>query len=103
MTTLAADERGADRSWRGRRDSLGWLRPPRPTLLLGAAAAEAHVTGCEPVALAGLIVGSDMVWMLVLSTAPFSIMRSRAVVSRAEVGLLVSAYVGSLALLIRGG
>lgn len=44
-----------------------------------------------------------MVWMLVLSTAPFSIMRSRAVVSRAEVGLLVSAYVGSLALLIRGG
>jgi len=43
LTTLAADERGADWVWRGVRDGLGWLRTPRQTLLIGAFTAEAHV------------------------------------------------------------
>jgi hypothetical protein len=44
ITTLAADERGAEWVWRGVRDGAGWLRTPRHTPPIGAFTAEANVT-----------------------------------------------------------
>ncbi len=47
LTPLAADGRGCGWVGRGGRDDLGWLRPPRPTLLLGRPQQKPTLSGAE--------------------------------------------------------
>lgn len=56
----------------------------------------------RPFPVGAAMLGSDLVWMLALSAALFPMMRTKAVVTRIEGGLLVAAYGTYVTLLVLG-